>query len=278
MTRHWRRPEPAELDRWIARLSGHPDMRIGPARHMFALACLEGMGADVTRVVEGDGRWGLCIVHPGSTLVPTGDPELLSVVGPPTRRWRLLIGDVAASRPMLADAVRPSDARVHHQRFMLLDPDRLPGAEQVVDPGLRPAVPADLDGVTRLAVRLHTDDQFGDRVTRAGRRGYRRRVAANIDRRLTWVSGPVGDPTAKLDRSVSSSRWGVQLAGIVVDPDRRGAGLGRALVAAAAREALAWAPDRPVSLHVRAANTGAIRAYEAAGFVDTEEWRLAVRP
>lgn len=278
MSSHWRRPEPAELSRWIQRLATFPDVRLGSARHMFALACLEGMGADVTRVVELDGRWGLCIVHPGSTLVPTGHADLLARVGPPTRRWRLLIGDVAASLPMLADEVRPSDARVHHQRFMLLDPDRLPASDDVPDPGLRPADPADLDGVTRLAVRLHTDDQFGDRVSRAGRRGYRRRVAANIDRGLTWVSGPVGHPVAKLDRSVSSVRWGVQLAGIVVDPERRGAGLGRALVAAAAREARAWAPDRPVSLHVRAANSGAIRAYEAAGFIDAEEWRLAVRP
>lgn len=260
------------------RLRAHPDVALGSARHMFALACLDGMTAEVARVVTDADRWALCIVHPGATLVPTGDPDLLAAVGPPTRRWRLLIGDVAASLPMLADDVRPDDVRIHHQRFMVVDRNRVPAVADLPDPGLRRAEPADVDAVTRLAVRLHVDDEFGDRVNRAGRRGYRRRVASNVERGLTWVCGPVGDPVAKLDRSVSSGRWGVQLAGIVVDPDRRGEGVGRALVAAAVRDALRWAPDTPVSLHVRAANTGAIRAYVAAGYVDVEEWRLAVRP
>lgn len=262
----------------MSRLRRHPDAQLGPARHMFALACLDGMGAEIARVVDDGQRWALCVVHPGATLVPTGDPELLARAGPPTQRWRLLIGDVAASLPMLADEAVPVDVRVHHQRFMLVDAARVPDTSDLPDPGLRRAQPADIDGVTRLAVRLHVDDEFGDRVSRAGRRGYRRRVATNVERGLTWVCGPIGDPVAKLDRSVASRRWGVQLAGIVVDPDRRGSGVGRALVAAAVRDALTWAPGTPVSLHVRAANTAAIRAYLAAGYVDVEEWRLAVRP
>ncbi len=245
---------------------------------MFVLACLDAMGPDVARVVSDGDRWALCFVHPGATIVPTGDGELIAAAGPPSRRWRLLIGDVGAALPLLADDVRPPDTRVHHQRFMLVHPDRVPTERELADPGIRRAVPADADVVTRLAVQLHTDDQFGDRVTRAGRRGYRRRVVSSIDAGLTWVCGPVGAPIAKLDRSVSSPRWGVQLAGIVVEPRARARGLGRALVAAAVRGALEEGGDLPVSLHVRAANTGAIRAYTAAGFVDTEEWRLAVRP
>jgi ribosomal protein S18 acetylase RimI-like enzyme len=83
----------------------------------------------------------------------------------------------------------------------------------------------------------------------------------------------------KLERSVSSRRWGVQLAGIVVDPKARYQGLGRAAVAAAVRAALAEGPPgRLVSLHVRADNRAALVAYEAAGFIDREPWRLAVRP
>lgn len=274
----WRRPERTEVPCWLERLQTRPDPELGPARHMFALACLDGMGPDVARVADDGDRWALCIVHPGATLVPTGDPGLLTLLGPPTRRWRLLIGDVAASLPMLAEGVRPPDTRIHHQRFMLVDPARVPSAGSVVDPGLRRAVPDDLDTVTRLAVQLHTDDKFGDRVTRAGRRGYRRRVLSSIEGGTTWVCGPVGAPVAKLDRSVSSPRWGVMLAGIIVEPSARGRGIGRALVAAATRRALEEDEGVPVSLHVRAANSAAIRAYSAAGFVDTEEWRLAVRP
>jgi uncharacterized protein len=78
---------------------------------------------------------------------------------------------------------------------------------------------------------------------------------------------------------VSSRRWGVQFAGIVADPSVRGTGLGRAAVATAVRQALAEGPrDRAITLHVRADNTPALKAYDAAGFVDREAWRLAVRP
>ena len=104
-------------------------------------------------------------------------------------------------------------------------------------------------------------------------------MARSVDQGVVWVVGPLGRPVAKIERSVSSPRWGVQLAGIVVDDRYRGSGLGRQLVAAAVRDALReGGTTRPVSLHVRAANTPAHRAYRAAGFVDREEWRLAVRP
>ena len=78
---------------------------------------------------------------------------------------------------------------------------------------------------------------------------------------------------------MSSRRWGVQLAGIVVDPAHRGQGLGTAMVATAVREALAGRVTQgsPVTLHVRADNDAALRAYATAGFVDHEAWRLAVR-
>ena len=93
-----------------------------------------------------------------------------------------------------------------------------------------------------------------------------------------YCIGPVGAPVFKLERSVSSQRWGVQLAGIVADPSVRAQGIGRAAVATAVRAALReGSARRAVSLHVRADNTPALRAYAAAGFVDREPWRLAVR-
>ena len=51
-----------------------------------------------------------------------------------------------------------------------------------------------------------------------------------------------------------------------------------AAVAAAVRAAMVEGPrSRPISLHVRADNAPALTAYRAAGFVDREPWRLAVR-
>lgn len=277
-TRRWTRPTAGQLPTMQQWLEAHPDPELGPARHMFVLACLDSLGVEVARIATQGDRWALCIVHPGRTLVPAGDPVLLGQLGAPTRRWRMLIGDVDACLPLLSPGLLPSDAVVHHQRFMLLDRDRLAEADDIVDPGMRLAQAEDTDVLVDLAVRLHVDDEFGDSVSRSMRRSYRGRVEVAIQGRLLRVVGPVGMPIAKLERSVASLRYGVQLAGIVVTPEARSKGLGRALVATAAREALRQVPDRPISLHVRAANKAAIRAYEAAGFVDREEWRLVVRP
>lgn len=275
--RRWRRATTGELptiQRW---LTNWPDPNLGPARHMFALACLDSMGADIARVATDGDAWAVCVIHPGRTLVPAGDPDLITRLGPPTRRWRMIIGDVTACRPLVAPEVVAPDALVHQQRFMLLDDARLPDETAMPDPGLRAADPADLAGLVKLATHLHRDDEFGP-VDAAVIRGYRSRMQSSIPTGQLRVVGPVGAPVAKLERSVASPRRGVQLAGIVVAPELRNRGLGRAFVAAAAREARGEVRGLPISLHVRAANTPAIHAYLACGFVDTEEWRLAVRP
>lgn len=245
---------------------------------MFALACLEGRGPDVVRVASDQDGWALVVVHPGRVLVPCGDGEIIRAAGTPSRRWRLLVGDVGAAAALLDPDADRRDLIVHHQRFLTVDEARVPSDREVPDPGLRRAVVADLDALAGLAVRLHVDDQFGPDPGRVGLRGYRERMASAVTQGLVWVVGPVGEPVCKVERSFRSARYGVQLAGIVVAPSQRGRGLGTAAVAAAVRQAMAELPGRPVSLHVRAANTPALAAYASAGFVDREEWRLAVRP
>lgn len=276
----WRRPQPGELATCQSRLAEWPCEVGGAVRHMFALSCLDARGIDVARVaVDDEGRWALAIVHPGRVLVPCGDPEVVAAAGQPTRRWRLLVGDAGAAGPLVDTTAAPSDTIVHVQRFFTLDHERVPDEAELPDPGLRRAERADVDALAGLAVRLHVDDQFGPDPGKAGHRGYLGRMARAVQQGQVWVVGPVGAPVCKLERSVSSPRWGVQLAGIVVHPRQRHGGLGRAIVAAAVRQALReGGASRPVSLHVRAANHTAHRAYEAAGFVDREEWRLAVRP
>jgi uncharacterized protein len=276
----WRRPAPGELATCQQRLATWPCEVGGAVRHMFALSCLDARGTDIVRVA-GDGaeRWALAVVHPGRVLVPCGDAEVIAAAGPPTRRWRLLVGDVAAAAPLTDEGAAPSDAIVHRQRFFTVEPTRVPDESELPDPGLRRAEPADVEALGHLAVQLHVDDEFGPDPGRSGLRGYRDRMQRSVAQGLVWVVGPVGAPVCKLERSVSSTRWGVQLAGIVVEAQQRGTGIGRGAVAAAVRGALREGGEsRAVSLHVRAANRPAHRAYEAAGFVDREEWRLAVRP
>ncbi|MFO7778828.1 MAG: GNAT family N-acetyltransferase [Nitriliruptoraceae bacterium] len=274
----WRRVGAGELPTIADRLAAWEAPAGGSARHMFALSTIESFGAEPLRLAADDHHWALAVVFPGRLLVPCGDPEAIAAAPAASRRWRLLVGDRAAGDAALSRVTADPGLIVHDQRFLTVDPDRVPDERELPDPGLRRAQRDDLDRLAELAVRLHVDDRFGPHPGQAGLRGYRQRIATNLDQGLVWCVGPVGAPVCKLERSVSSGRYGVQLAGIVADVEARGQGLGRSAVAAAVRGALLeGSRDRQISLHVRADNEAALRAYDAAGFVDREPWRLAVR-
>lgn len=274
----WRKAVPGELETIASRLSDWPSVSGGAARHMFPLSAMESFGAEPVRIAADDRRWAVAVVFPGRLLVPCGDPEAITSAGLPVKRWRLLVGDAAASDAMLAHVRRDPGLRVHEQRYLTVDPHRVPALGLLPDPGLRRAELADLDRLAELAVRLHIDDGFGPDPGITGLRGYRDRLATTVRQGLVYCVGPVGRPVMKLERSVSSRRWGVQLAGIVVDGSVRGQGLGRTAVATAVRAAQRELGQQvAISLHVRSDNLPALRAYDAAGFVDREAWRLAVR-
>lgn len=271
----WRAASGGELHTIRERLSNWPCEPGGALRHMFALASIEAVGPSAVRLATDDDGWAAAVVQPGRLLVPMGDQETLRRAGPPTRRWRLMVADAEA-----ADAILDVQGRdglvVHHQRFMALDHAK--SLDDIDDPGMRLAEMADVDALADLAVQLHIDDAFGPHPGRSGHKGYADRIRVGIERRTVWCVGPAGKPVAKLERSVSSYRHGVQLSGIVVAPDARGEGVGKGLVAAAVRHAQREGPRGwPVCLHVRADNVAAIATYERCGFRDREEWRLAVR-
>jgi ribosomal protein S18 acetylase RimI-like enzyme len=253
-------------------------------RHAFALAAIERSGPEVLRVVgdpddvrpDGSADLAAVVLVDANVVAPCGDPEALRRAGNPVRRWRLLVGDRAAGDALLDVSEPGAGLVVHDQRFLTVEPGGVPSAAAIPDPGLRHAVEADIDALATLAVRLHVDDRFGPDPGSFGWAGYRVRMAEAVARGTVRCVGPVGAPTAKLERSVSSHRWGVQLAGIVVEPVARGRGVGTGMVAAAVREALAEIGG-PVSLHVREDNVAALAAYRSAGFVDREAWRLALR-
>lgn len=262
-----------------ARLAEWPTEVGGAVRHMFALATIEAQGHRPIRLASDDERWAAAIVFPGRLIVPCGDASAVAEAGLPARRWRLMVSDAGPVDALVEPFRADPGVRIHHQRLLVVDPDRVPSAREAPDPGLRRAVPDDVPALAELAVRLHVDDEFGPDPGRAGLRGYASRLESTVADGIVYCVGPVGAPVLKIERSVDSRRWGVQLAGIVVAPEERGRGLGTAAVATAVRQALATGgARRPVTLHVRAANAPAITAYERAGFVDREEWRLAVRP
>lgn len=273
----WRTLSSGESATAIERLCAPIDGVDGRVRHMYVLSVLESSGSGALRVATRGDAWAIAAVFPGRLLVPSGDPGLLRDLGEPTRRWRLVVGD----RPACDAVLERADLRgatVHDQLYMVVDRDDVPDERSVPDAGARRATREDVPALAQLAVQLHVADRYGPDPGRAGLRGYAKRIGESVDRGLVWCVGPPGAPVAKLERSVSSQRWGVQLSGIVVDERRRGEGLGRRLVTEAVREALATPGQHgPVSLHVRGDNAAALRVYERAGFRVTEPWRVVVR-
>lgn len=227
------------------------------------------------RLASDGSAWAVCIATSQHQCVPCGDPELLAHLGPPSKRWRLAVSDRPAMEACLGDELSSSGIIVHDQVLMSLASDD-PEPTQA-DPGVRLAELADLDALAQLAVTLHVDDGFGPHPGRAGVAGYRDRMAAMIPVGRVFVVGPVGAPIAKLQLSVASSEWGTQLAGIVVRATERHQGIAQGLVAEVVRRSRRARPGRPITLHVRRANTRAIAAYERTGFAPIDDWLLAVR-
>lgn len=273
----WRRVGAPELYGIVEKLLAWDSPAGGAARHQFVLSSIESFGPEPLRLVHDSDRFALAVVFPGRLLAPVGHSDLIRRAGAPGRRWRLLVGDRAAGDAVLASTGR-TGLVVLDQRFLSVEAEQVPQESEVADPGLRRAEPADLDQLARLAVQLHIDDGFGPDPGEAGWLGYRQRLQSSVSYGQVYCVGPVGAPVFKIERSVSSQRHGVQLAGIVAEKSVRGQGIGTGAVATAVRSALAdVGGDKPVTLHVGVDNLGARKVYGRAGFVDREPWRLAVR-
>jgi RimJ/RimL family protein N-acetyltransferase len=99
-----------------------------------------------------------------------------------------------------------------------------------------------------------------------------------------FVYGDPGDaPVAYGELWLDDEEGEVELARLLVAPERRGRGVGRALVTALVEQARRAHPELPaVILRVRPENEQAIRAYAAAGFVavaadEQAEWNRGQR-
>ncbi len=286
--RRWRRPRGVELEALVRMLENWSAPLGGPVRHLLPLAAIDSGGATVVRIsgstfdVRRDGtpRLGVIVRVGRDVLAVAGDARTIVRAVGPTPTWRLLVGDAHAADAMLTRVVRGRGV-VHEQQYLAVRPEEIPQESELPDPGVRPAEEADVEALAGLAVQLHVDDGFGPDPGETGRRGYRERLITSVRSGVVDVIGPVGRPVAKLERSVDHPRYGVQLAGIVVHPEHRGQGLGRGLVAVAARRAITSNMARfghvpVVTLHTRTANAPALHAYRAAGFRIVEPWRLAV--
>jgi len=98
-----------------------------------------------------------------------------------------------------------------------------------------------------------------------------------------FTEPPSDGPVAYGELWLDDEEGEVELASLLVAPERRGRGVGRALVTALVEQARRAHPELPaVILRVRPENQQAIRAYAAAGFVavpadEQAEWNRGQR-
>ena len=221
------------------------------------------------------------VMHLGvtGTAVAAGAPASAADLAPflERSRWRILIGDEPITRVLLDLSGgswwrrRPT---VRVQRFMTVDAtSTVPGG---VVAGFRRAWRADLDHLEEFACLLHVEDRMGGPLAAPARQGVRQRMADSVDRGMTWVVERQGKPVGKVDLSLHSTRRGAQIAGVYVDRQHRGHGIGAGMIATLSRQLLEQGLP-VVSLHVRDDNESAIAAYRRAGFIERGQWLLALR-
>lgn len=278
LARSLRRVELAQVLRLLETDFGRLPPDRGWVHHQFLLDALD-RGEHGRFAVWPDGGVAAVIyVSTGGTVVPAGDPD-----GGPAlagaadaSAWRVLIGDAPIARAVVESTGRSMFRRrtaAREQRFLVAR--RVP---RVVEPpaGMRLADLADLPQVTELACLLHVEDQMGPPIPRASRAGVRGRMRDSILRGTTWVVERDGRVVGKVDLSISSRLRGAQIAGVYVEAAYRGQGIAGGCVAAVTRSLLDTGFPA-VTLHVRADNAPAIRAYERAGYEDEGAWLLALR-
>jgi len=251
----------------------------GVVAHQFLLDALDrGEYRAMTVWPTAEEPQGVCYVGAGGLIVPGGVPGSASPLAAAVRSsgWRVLVGDLEIGRAIVDDAGTGLFRRrpyAREQRLMVAEqrPPAPPGGG-----GLRRASSSDLDVLTEFACGLHVEDHMGPPLSRGGRSSVRQRVSAGIRRGTSWVVEADGRVVAKIDVSIESGRRGAQLAGVYVEASWRGRGVARRGIAALTTRLLdAGMPF--VTLHVRADNTPAIHAYEAAGFAQRRRWLLALR-
>jgi predicted GNAT family acetyltransferase len=175
-----------------------------------------------------------------------------SIVGPATEvldLWRHL-------RPFWGPAreVRPD------QHLMIASREALVG----VDPEVRPSVATDVPTLFPACVAMFTEE-VGVSPTAGGMEyAYRRRVKELVADGRSFVRyDGGGEPLFKAEIGALSTR-ACQIQGVWVPPDRRRQGIAASGMAAVVQLSKRRSPL--VSLYVNGYNTGALRAYRAAGF------------
>jgi hypothetical protein len=226
---------------------------------MFALSCLETPGPRDRPGRRDDGdRWAM------ASCIPAGCSCRAGTGG--DRGSRVADASVAAARrgrgagaPLL-DGRRPGRGLiVHHQRFLTVEPDRVPTEHALPDPGLRRAEAADVDGAGRAGRPAARRRPVRPRPGRAGLRGYRDRMARSVEQGLVWVVGPGRGPGLQGRAVRVVARWGCSSPGSSCGRRRGGGARRRGRPRRCARRCGGPGVGRCVAARPRRQHAGAAR-------------------
>jgi uncharacterized protein len=138
------------------------------------------------------------------------------------------------------------------------------------DPTVRMTRRADLDAIYPACVAMYTEEVGVSPECGGGADLYRARVSQLISRGWSFARFEHGRVVFKAEVACSSP-YAAQVQGVYVVPDRRGAGLATAGMAAVVQ--LVRATIAPtVSLYVNDWNSSARRVYEQVGFTETSRF------
>ena len=218
-----------------------------------------------------DGRL-VSACHAAANLVPVqATPEAITAFAERAlavpRRCATIVGPSSSVGPLwhlLAPHWEPArDVRRDQPHLQIAGP---PAVEP--DPLVRRTLPADLGALYPACVAMYTEEVGVSPEVGGGGELYRARVAQLIAKGWSFARIEAGRVVFKAEVAAASPH-ACQVQGVYVDPTRRGEGLAAAGIAAVV--ALALRDIAPVvSLYVNAHNVPARRAYERAGFVQSD--------
>ncbi len=206
--------------------------------------------------------------------------------------WITALGDdperilalIEELRPHGFDGVTAHDHIFEHLPDDIRGPDpghwslwELTGDSAVLECALAYANPAGSRHATAHSagdtVRLESEDPRIDPLLAHSTSAY---IRAGDPRVIEWRGIVDGDALLAVGARVGAAHGRGHLVSICTDPDHRGRGLGRAITASLATEALA-AGASGVWLEMYADNASAARAYRAVGFEARGRYRSALR-
>lgn len=183
--------------------------------------------------------------------------------------FRLLIGERDFALDLLDRiSTHASITMNRSQPFLVFE---RPTEPKPRDPRLRLAHEGDIRWLTQANLQLNEEDLDIAPAT-VHRRLLRQRIVERIAAKQSWVLEADGRPVCKLELG-SRGPAGILLEGVFTRRDARGKGYAKQLVEQVCTHEIA--ADTVVGLHCNRDNAPAVAAYQAVGFREVADLRLA---